>query len=354
MKRCMMILLAAVLLLSLMPFGVRQVAAESSTGKLKEGLYASENGWLYLFGNGLGSGILLSKEVGKFYGAAWTESSLTIAGNPVTFTADEAGIKFTLGNLNFDLKADAERELKAGAVENEKALNLTGTFVAADGTVVRFAENGAGEIASAAGQKSFTWGFMDDGQNGIQYMITDSYLSNVELSHKLLRLRTDENTVYQVSDAVFPNIEGQRLVNDGYNLSVILADESWKVEDREGDIAFNSPDGKAAITLSSEEAETGAMTFDSLDEALKAMMDEISEKTGTLEKECYDCPVAGLPGRSLIFSQKDESGATIYRLLIIFVGEKNVYYLTASEVNGLTENTLKLVNSMIGSFRYAK
>ncbi len=354
MKKCMMILLAVALLLSVISFGAGETVAESSNGKLKEGLYVGDNGWLYLFGNNLGSGILLSKEIGSFYGAAWTEDSLTIAGNPVTFQADDTGIQFTLGKLTFALKADPERELKAGAIENEKALNLTGTFVSADGTIVRFAENGAGEIVSAAGQKSFTWGFLDDGKDGNQYMITDSYLSTIELTHKLLRLKTDENTIYQVSDAVIPDLEGQRLVNDGYNLSVILADESWTVQDREGDILFSAPDGGAAITLSSAEMQTDDLTFGGLDEALKAMMDEISEKTGTLEKECYDCPVAGLPGRSLIFSQKDESGATIYRLLIIFAGEKNMYYLTASEADALTEPTVRMVNSMIGSFRYAK
>lgn len=353
MKRFFMILLAAVLLLGMVPFGMGQTFAEASTGKLKEGLYQGENGWLYLFGNELNSGILLSREAGSFYGAAWTEDSLTIAGNPVEFTADETGIAFKLGNLSFTLKADPEHELKAGAVENEKALNLTGTFVAADGTVVRFAENGAGEIASLAGLKTFTWGFLDDGQDGIQYMITDSFLSLVEFSHKILLLRTDEQTVYQVSDAVIPDIQGQRLVNDAYNLSVVLADENWAVEDRDGDILFSEPDGSAAITLASTPIENGVVEYTALDESLKSMMDEISGKTAKLEKECYDCPVAGLPGRSLIFSQ-DDAGTTIYRLLIIFVGEKNVYYLTASEAGALTEKTTTVVNSMIGSFRYAE
>jgi hypothetical protein len=354
MKKCLMILLAAVLLLGTVPFGMGQTIAEPSAGKLKEGLYEGENGWLYLFGEDLGSGILLSKEAGSFYGVAWTEDSLTIAGNPVEFKTDGTGIEFAIGKLNFVLKADPERELKAGAVENEKALNLTGTFVAADGTIVRFAENGAGEIADNSGLKSFTWGFLDDGQDGIQYMITDSYMSLVELNHKLLRLRTDDNTVYQVSDAVIPDVEGQRLVNEGYNLSVILADENWTVEDREDDIVFRAPDGSAAITLSSTAVENDTVVFSAIDEALKAMMDEVSGKTATLEKECYDFPVAGMPGRSLVFSQKDESGATIYRLLAIFVGEKNVYYLSASEADGLSENTVTLVNSMIGSFRFAQ
>ena len=350
----MVILLAAILVLGAIPFGVREAVADSSVGKLKEGLYEGENGWLYLFGNDLGSGILLSKEVGSFYGAAWKEDSLVIAGNPVEFKADDTGIEFTVGQMSFALKADPEKELKAGAVENEKALNLTGTYVAADGTIVSFAENGAGEISSSAGQKSFTWGFLDDGQDGLQYMITDSYMSLVELSHKVLRLRTDDNTVYQVSDVVIPEIEGKRLDNEGYNLSIILADENWSFEDRENDIVFRAPDGSAAITLSSTAVENDVVAFAAMDDALKAMMDEVSGKTATVEKECYDCPVAGMPGRSLVFSQKDGSGATIYRLLIIFAGEKNVYYLSASEAGNLSENTLRLVNSMIGSFRYVK
>lgn len=84
------------------------------------------------------------------------------------------------------------------------------------------------------------------------------------------------------------------------------------------------------------------------------MMNELSDKSGTLEKDCYDCPVAGLPGRSLIFSQDDGAGTVIYRLRIVFVSEKNVYYLVAPEAGGITENTVAVVNGVIGSFRYAE
>ena len=236
-----------------------------------------------------------------------------------------------------------------------RALNLTGTFAAADGTVVRFAENGAGEIAGSAGVKTFTWGFLDDGQDGIQYLIADSYLSVVELSHKILTLKTDDETVYHISDVVIPDLEGQRLLNESYNLSVILADENWAIEDRDEDIMFSAPSGNAVINLYSAPIEgEGVIDYAAVDEALKGMMDEISGKTATLEKDCYDCPVAGLPGRSLVFSQKDSDGTLICRLLLIFVGEKNVYYLIASEIDGLSENTVLVVNGMIGSFRYAE
>ena len=42
MKRSFMILLAAVLLLGTVPFGMGQTFAEASTGKLKEGLYPQD------------------------------------------------------------------------------------------------------------------------------------------------------------------------------------------------------------------------------------------------------------------------------------------------------------------------